>query len=91
MDFAQAMRELLNKEDAFPCLVNVYKNENSLVCHWHVRNIDDNRLQIERIIIEAKMIIPNYVNDPVINAELFVKGDEFPAVYNIYLDHSEKI
>ena len=83
--FDSALRELLKmpESDAFPCIVNVYEGE-ALVGQWNIRSADgEYRLQIEHVLLEAKMLIPQHLSHDISNIRFVTKSSGFPSVLTI--------
>ena len=86
MNFTTAMRSLLDHRDSvLPCLVNAYKANGDIICHWNLTSGDSLRLQIERIVVEAKMILPDYFEHSV-QTEFIPRSVRLPSVLNITFD-----
>ena len=88
MDFSTALRELLTEDrKVLPCIVSVYKDSHSLLCHWTLRDDTDLRYQIERTIDEARLIMPSYMDNRVIDRQFTIADQPDKSnLYDIYLE-----
>ena len=85
-----ALRELLKTpEQQKNVLISIYKGQNTHICSWNLKPSRDLRLQILSLLSEAQIIIPNYLQDPVVSIDTSDGSDQYSIIRNIHIQHQD--